>query len=155
AHDVVLTWLEGLAGEHGLAVLTEDVGDGRAGGEHEAQPAIWEDALHAGGELMPVDRKVEPGLVLPVSRRDPSIREHRIDAEVAGVVGHVVDTAVTEVREDVGRVEARHGDLADTHLQERGEGREDALLPRGRAEARGGREVAALHDATPHEDLRM
>lgn len=39
-----------------------------------------------------------------------------------GVVGHLVHSRVGEVSEDVGKVQASHGELRDDHLGERGEG---------------------------------
>src|SRR5215831_17315273 len=75
--------------------------------------------------------------------------------KLAGVVGHVVDAAVAVVREDVREVQARHRDLADGHLQEGAESGIDALLAFGGAETGGRRKVAALHDAAPHEHLRV
>jgi hypothetical protein len=53
--------------------------------------------------------------------------EHVVDAEVAGVVRHVVHAGVAEVSEDVALVEAGHGDLGDDHLEERGERGVDTL----------------------------
>ena len=94
--------------------------------------------LHAGGELVLVRGEIQPRRVLAVHRRDAAIGEHAVDAEMAGVVGHVVDAAVAEVGQDVREVQARHGDLADAHLEEGAERRVDALFALGVAEAGGG-----------------
>ena len=58
-----------------------------------------------------------------------------------------------EVRQHVAIVQARHGDFRNNHLQEGRERREDAELVVVEAEAGGGREVAALHDARGYKDL--
>ncbi len=101
-------------------------------------------------QLQGVGREVEPGLVAFGQR---VVGEEVVDAEVAGVVGHVVDPRVGEVGEDVGVVEPGHGDLRDHHLEEGREGAEDSLSPRFRAESGGHGEVVALHDAGVDIDL--
>ena len=90
ADDVVLAGLERLALVQRLAGFVEDVGHGRAGAEEEAQARVVEDALHAGGELVLVGGEVQPRGVLAVAGLDAAVGEHAVDAEVAGVVGHVI-----------------------------------------------------------------
>ena len=86
----------------------------------------------------------------------PAVGKHAVDAEVAGVVSHVIHPAVTEVGHHIGKVQARHGDLADAHFQKRAEGaRKCPVCPASRSEAGRGREVAAFHDAAADKDLRM
>ena len=119
------------------------------------RPGVLEDALDAGRKLVLVGREVQPGRVGAVHRRHAAVGVHAVDAEVTGVVGHVIDAAVAEVRQHVREVQPRHGDLADAHLEKGAERRVDALLARDRAEAGGRRVVAALHDAAADEHLRM
>ena len=52
-----------------------------------------------------------------------------------------------EVAEKVAEVEAGRGDLGNHHLEESGEGREDAKLLSIKTETGGSAEVAALRDA--------
>ena len=88
--------------------------------EDEAQARIVEDLLHARRELVLVGGEIEPrGVVAVVGQA--IVGEHVVDAEVAGVVGHVVDAGVAEMGQHVGVVQARHRDFADAHLQERAE----------------------------------
>ena len=74
--------------------------------------------------------------------------EKVVDAEVAGVVRHVVHAGVGEVGQHVRPVEAGHGDFGNQHLLEGGEGGEDALAARLAAESGGHRKVVALHAGT-------
>src|SRR5215469_3965643 len=155
AHDVILAGLERLALVQRLAILPENVGDGCPGGEHEAQPGVLEDAFDAGGKLVLVGREVEPGHVGAVHRQHAAVGIHAVDTEVTGVVGHVVDAAVAEVRQHVREVQPRHRYLADAHLEKGAEGCVYALLAGDRTEAGGGGIVAALHYFDADEDLRM
>src|SRR5262249_6295204 len=95
--------------------------------EQEAQSPIEEYPFDAGGELEPVHRKVEASLVLTVQRRDAAAREHRVDAEMAGIVPHVVGPAVAGVSQDLGQDVSGHGDLAHADVEEGGDGWEERL----------------------------
>lgn len=92
ANDVVFAGGEGVAGakEEG-AVVFEYVRDGAAGGEDKAEAGVFEDFLEAGGELMLVCGEVEAGVVV-IGQAVGG--EHVVDAEVAGVVGHVIAAGV-------------------------------------------------------------
>src|ERR1700721_3839106 len=112
-------------------------------------------AANAGGQLMLIGGEVQAGRVLGVSRFPAAVGEHAVDAEVAGVVRHVVDAAVAEMREDVGEVQPRHRDFADAHLKEGAERCENSLPSLGCAKAGGRGKIASLHDAAAYEDFRM
>ena len=58
---------------------------------------------------------------------------------------------VREVAENVAEVETSHGDFGNDHLQEGGEGGEDAELLLVETETGGGTEVTTLHDAGGNE----
>jgi hypothetical protein len=55
---------------------------------------------------------------------------------------------MAEMAQDIAEVQARHGDLRDTHLEEGSERAEDTLLALLHTESRSRGEVAALHDTT-------
>ena len=69
-----------------------------------------EDGLRALADLVEISRKVE---LCVVAVLQAVISEHVVDAEVAGVVRHVVAARVREVAEQVGAVEPGHSDLGD------------------------------------------
>ena len=151
ADDLVLARHEGVAlAVEFFAVLLEDERGGGAGREDETQAGVVEDRLQHRLELQGVGREVEPG---QVALGQAVVGEEVVDAEMAGVVGHVVDPGVGEVGEDIGLVEAGHGDFGDHHLEKGGEGAEDPLPARLGAETGGHREVVALHDAAVDIDL--
>src|ERR1700679_658712 len=93
--------------------------------------------------------------VFGVSGFHAAVGEHAVDAEVAGVVRHVVDAAVAEMREDVGEVQPRHRDFADAHLEEGAERGEYSLPSLRRSKAGGRGKIATFHDAAAYENLRM
>src|ERR1700677_219058 len=84
-----------------------------------------------------------------------AVGKHAVDPEVAGVVAHIVDAAMAEMRQHVGKIQTGHGDFADAHFEERTDCAVNALLTRGRPESGRRREVAAFHDAAAYEDFRM
>src|ERR1700677_756471 len=104
---------------------------------------------------MLISREIQTSCVLRMSLPQPSVREHAVDSEMAGVVAHVVDATVAEVRQHIGVVQPSHGDFADTHFQECAERGIYPLFSLFRAEARRSRKVPAFHDPTTNEDLRM
>src|SRR5882757_6062062 len=89
-----------------------------------------------------------------MSGLDAAVGEHAVYAEMTGIVRHIVDAAMAEMRQHIREIEARHRDFADAHFQESAECAVNALLALRRAEGGGG-EVAALHDSAANEDFRV
>jgi len=81
------------------------------GWEDEAQAGVVENPQHAGAELVLIAGKYRRVVVLPSSAA--VVGEHVVQAEVAGVVRHVVHAGVAEVRQARSRSSAGHGDLGD------------------------------------------
>mmetsp|Transcript_62590 Transcript_62590/g.186522 ORF Transcript_62590/g.186522 Transcript_62590/m.186522 type:complete len:269 (-) Transcript_62590:204-1010(-) len=143
-----------VAAEEGPPVLGQDLRHLAPRAVDEPEALVPEHGLHQLLHLLHVGREEElRGRVR--LRLQPGVREKVVDAEVAHVVGHVVDTAVAEVAEHVAAVEARHRHLADDHLLEGRKGAEDALAAGVcKPEAGAGEEVATLHHSALHVDLR-
>jgi hypothetical protein len=62
---------------------------------------------------------------------------------------------MTKMTQHITIIQPRHRQLRHDHLQERAKRRKDAELVRVEPEARGGGEVAALHDPRGHEHFRV
>lgn len=79
-----------------------------------------------------ISREIQPGLV-PILKT--VVEEELVDTEVTemsllacispgliqyspGVISHLVDTRVREVSENIGKVEACHGQFGDDHFRE-------------------------------------
>src|SRR5262249_43423726 len=101
ADQVVDAGLEAPAFIERPAVLAKDVGHGGARAEHKAQAAVVEDALHTGSNLMPIRREVETRVILTVAGLYAAVCKHRVDAEMAGVVRHIVHAAVREMSQNI------------------------------------------------------
>lgn len=141
ARDELVTLAEELL----LGAFLQNVRHLGTGGEDEAHARLPEDLVHDGLHLLTVRGEVERGALRV---HEAVVGEEVVQAEVAGVVGHLVDAAVREVRQHRAAVQTGHGDLRDAHLQERGEGGEHtlALAVAAKAEPGRGGEVASLHD---------
>src|ERR1700676_4756568 len=127
---IVLAWFEGFGLVQRLSGGIENIRNRRARAENESEAGVAEYALYACRELMLIDREIKPGQIVRVAGLDASVGNHAVDAEMKGIVGHVIDAAVAEVRQHVREIETRHRDLADAHFEERAEGGVDTLPAR-------------------------
>jgi hypothetical protein len=111
-----------------------------------------EDPFHHRFHLVGIGGEVEFGVVAVIQ---PIVGKHIVDAEVAGVIGHVVNARVGEVAQQVGVVQPGHGDFRNTHFQKGGEGGKNALLAFLHAKTRRCGEVAPLLNAAADEHFRV
>lgn len=144
--DLILARLENIVvvlEESFIRVLLQDPRDLRTSREDSSDALLeqhsFDDLLHL--------RWISWEVHVRRSVHETVVEHHSADTEVAGVVGHLVDTGMTEVAEQVAVVESCHGKLGKGHLQESREGGEDTSLVGIETEASGGGQVSAFLDA--------
>ena len=120
AQEFVLAWHKGVA----FAVVCRSVWFQKlrcfgARGEDKAEARLEENGLHNLFSLQDISWEIEPSLVAAVVLK-AVVSEHIVDAEVASIVRHVINTRMRKVREDIAFVQPSHCDLGATHLQEGG-----------------------------------